>query len=76
MTQEKLQKLVTFVAANRPQWKWIVEGDTIRVCTGQFVTSWDIFRQIEAMNDYLIYEVIDHSTLGQVVCFKPVATGT
>jgi len=72
MTQEKLQKLVTFVTANRPNWKWIVEGDTIRICTYQYVIAWDIIRKIEDMHDFMVSDVIDNPTFGQTICFKPV----
>ena len=73
MFDEKLRKLAGFVQANRPQWKYIVEGDTIRICTLQFVINWDIFRQIEDQKDFIVFEVIEHSTLGAVVCLRPVA---
>lgn len=73
MFDEKLRKLMNLIQANRPHWKFIVEGEIVRIATGQFVISWDIFRQIEDMKDFTIFEVIEHGTLGAVVCLRPVS---
>lgn len=72
MNDNDLRQLLAYVNVNRPSWKFIIEGEVVRVCTEQFVIDFEIFRQIEDMKKFEIFEIITHSLLGQIVCFRAI----
>lgn len=60
--------ILTIIGTRRPNWTFVIEDNTLRIHTMQFVLQWDIIDEILQNEDYKCTEIIMHQAMGQVVC--------
>jgi len=59
------------VAQRRPQWKFIIEDELVRILTSQFVVDWKIVVEMITTNtDYEIQDVTTHAQFGIVIAVR------
>jgi len=56
------------IGTRRPHWTFVIEDETLRINTMQFVLKWDIIDEILRDENFKCTEIIMHQAMGQVVC--------
>ena len=54
---EFLQKVVTFLRARRPTWKYQSEDDILRVLANQHIVNWKVIEELKAKYKLTITDV-------------------
>lgn len=70
MQDQIWEKLSRIVAKRRPIWKFQAEDSVLRIMTGQFLVDWAIVKEMDAFQEYDVFEVVAHNSLGVIICIK------
>ncbi len=66
----EIERLSKYVIANRMHWRFMMEGNIIRIVTNQQILAWEFVKELEKKFNLEVFEISNTPTYGMVISFN------
>jgi len=72
LNNEKLNEFNRFMLTNRPGWKFMLEGEKIRILTSQWIVDFIFVDELLKKHGMVLHDIMTHQQYG--VCLNVLAS--